>query len=219
MAAVAAVLLATGSAPIVHEVPMLVGRSSDSVRTLCVAGAFRRADGGNPALAQLCSQLPGLVHDCRDDCSSLFTIFSKRAQLDALVKSLDTDGDGDVDKGDKPLSVQLVGYSWGGVAVNDLAHAFVRDPRVAPERRVVDRMTLIDPFRPLSRVEVSEAVRQVHTYRQTGEAEHDCSRGSVLGPYVGLEPRCADGQCIDTVYDDVGHCRIVHRATHRIIAR
>ncbi|MEM6291962.1 MAG: hypothetical protein AAGA54_11880 [Myxococcota bacterium] len=202
--------------------------------TVCLSGAGPKHVGGNPAFARLCEPLPGLVPACSADgvCSPAFQITEKKAALTAALEALDHNDDGRIDDGDPQCVFNIVGYSWGGVNATELAKTFLHDERVASSHRAVDRLVVIDPYRPMARVEVPQGVSRFHSIRQSDPPTNDCSRNSPLGPYRGLLPRCEAAETCedldvsstpDTRYPmsdrrtvegrDVGHCRIVGVAT------
>ncbi len=227
---------ASAAPPAVAPVEPTVRRQPDASCevTVCLSGAGPKHVGGNPAFAQLCEPLPGLVPACDAEgtCSPAFQITEKKAALDAALAALDRNDDGRVGEGDPVCVFNIVGYSWGGVNATELAKAFLHDERIAPTHRAVDRLVLIDPYRPMARVEVPRGVSRFHSIRQSDPPANDCSRNSPLGPYRGLLPRCEAAETCedldvsntpDTRYPtsdgrtvrgrDVGHCRVVRIAT------
>lgn len=183
--------------------------------TLCMAGAFTRTDGANPRLARMCQQAKRLVEDCTPrGCAPSFMFSAIESAHAALFSVLDQNGDGAVDAQDPKLRVCLVGYSWGGVNASLVAQRFVNDPKVAPARRAIAHLILIDPFAPMTKaVSVPKGVAHAVNHRHSKAPPWDCSRNAPLGPYKGLPMRCAAGvKCEDVDHSQtrqVGHCSIV----------
>lgn len=193
--------------------------------TLCMAGAFTRTDGANPRLARICRAAPGLVEDCgAAGCQPLFAFASIPSAQAALFKALDANADGTVDAADPARRVCLVGYSWGGVNAALLARQVLTDPRIAPARRQIAHLVLVDPFAPMTpHVEVPGGVQHAVNHRHTLAPPRDCSRNAPLGPYKGLMMRCPKGaSCVDVDHSKrdptVGHCSIMRTVAPAIRA-
>lgn len=201
--------------------------------TVCFAGAVTRNDSVNPELAQVCGTLPGLVQACNGStCFALFEMFELQAAHAALIAQLDANGDGRYDDQDPACEVRIVGYSWGGVNAVDLARAFIEDSRVAPSRKTVHKLIALDPYQPLASLRVVAGVQHFWEYRHSIAPAADCSRGAILGPYMGLAPSCHTSvqTCLDYDYslapgtvfggypgNQVGHCTTVRAAREALI--
>lgn len=193
--------------------------------TLCMAGAFNRTDGANPRLMRICQQAKRLVEDCTPrGCAPSFMFSAIEPAHAALVAALDANTDGKVDAKDPAQRVCLVGYSWGGVNVNQVAKMFLTNPAVAPARRVIEHLILIDPFAPMTRtISVSSGVKHATNHRHSKSSPNDCSRNAPLGPYRGLPMTCAAGvTCADIDHSKtrvVGHCSIIRAIKDQVLAQ
>lgn len=172
-------------------------------RYLCINGAGvdgpgGRDTGGNPWFEELCSGLgAGLIQACQGStCYATFAFETvSNPSRDALIAELDTNDDGRVTAADKAFDLVLLGYSWGGTNVRDLASWMTTDEHFDADRRVVSRMIAIDPYRPGATMDIPANVGQFVEYRHSVAPSGDCSiimLGSVVvsGPYLGLTPRC-----------------------------
>lgn len=215
--------------------------------TLCINGAGTRTGGGNGDFATVCDAVDGVIEDC--GLSGCYGAFSANYTgeptdaLDALHAALDADQSGIVDSQDPPCAVTLVGYSWGGTNVVQVAENMVTDTRFSVERAVVNRMVLVDPYSPLvgSTNDVPVNVAESWTYRQSISTPDDCSVNVPLGPFNGLPPTCAmSSTCTDYDYSlspnatfmdqsglftgfsergqQVGHCSIVRISAANVLA-
>lgn len=183
-------------------------------RFLCINGAGvdgpgGRESGGNPWFEQLCAKLgSGLVQACSGNtCFSSFAFETTgNPSRDALVTALDTNKDGRVTAADTAVDLVLLGYSWGGTNVRDLAAWMTSEARFDGDRRGVASMLVIDPYRPLATMDVPANVARFVEFRHSVAPENDCSRiqiggVTISGPYLGLVPRCkATSDCTDYDY-------------------
>lgn len=200
------------------------------VRTLCIAGPGEITDGPNLDLGELCRRAPGVLRRCEGDrCRSLWTLSEWQQGLEALIGSLDFDGDGQVGEGDHVCRINLAGWSRGAVIAAEQIPASLRADRRIPERRaVVDHLLAIVPWAPEhAHIEVAANVRKAWFYRHSRIPEHDCSLEFEGGPWLSPPPVCGpDTQCWDYDYSaepllafvgrrgarggaEVGHCNIV----------
>lgn len=206
--------------------------ASACVATICLEGAGIHETGGNPYLGELCEQIPGLIRECVGSlCYPRFGMLASDAAFEALFARLDQNQDGRYDEADPACEVQILGYSWGGVNATQIAERLLSDPRVAPSRRVVHKLIVIDPYIPLAEVRVAEGVVNFWEYRHSIAPTWDCSAGVPLGPYLGLAPLCHHSvRCVDYDYSlapdqhfygrpgaEIGHCNIVKSATPSIL--
>jgi hypothetical protein len=121
-----------------------------------------------------------------------------------------------VNSADKPTLVHLVGFSWGGINVTDIAYWLQHDDRIVPARRGVSAMVLLDPYQPQRwRTTIPSNVFRAWEYRQTETTEGDCSTEVSLGwGFNGLLPRAKSETTFCHYYDldafagEVGHCDI-----------
>lgn len=206
--------------------------------TLCLTGAVDQSSASNFPFQELCAEpsVPGLIQDCESGtCHSTFNNVLVDLETEIypyLFAALDTNGDGAVNDDDEPCAVNLLGYSWGGVNVVELAQVFLSDPSVSASRAVVDKLIVIDPYQPLARVDVPAGVTRFWEYRHSSSPAHDCSNSAPLGPYRGIAPTCVPGaSCVDYDYSlapdqwfsssysggsyagaDVGHCIVAEVA-------
>jgi len=148
-----------------------------------------------------------------------FSWIQSGAALDAVVAALDSNGDGRVTNLDDPHSLTVVGYSWGAM---NAAEAFdlTRDRRFSSDRAVVDKMVLIDPYKPgRAQVMIPDSVVHALIVRQDGVGR-DCTTTAPRGPYVGLPPVCGqDTQCEQRLLHGIGHCRITAALDPAIASR
>ncbi len=174
-----------------------------------VDGAGGRGSGGNPDFETLCARLgPGLIQDCASgNCYSTFAFETTgNPSRDALVRALDSNKDGRVTAADDPARLVLVGYSWGGTNVRDLALWMTSEPRIDDARRRVEFLLALDPYRPGGTMDIPGNVDQFVEYRHSVAPANDCSRITlggipVSGPYLGIVPRCKAGTaCTDYDY-------------------
>lgn len=188
--------------------------------SLCFAGAM----GHSPALRipfqNICANepIPGLMKDCEaEGCQPTFDSFtdSNRSIYRRLFAVLDTNDDMRIDETDEPCEVNFIGFSWGGVTANKLAHRLNEDERVARGYGRVTRMLLVDPYQPWARLEIPENVERVRVWRQSYSPPGDCSKNAPGGPYKGLRPECGEHEdCQDIDISrlpggaSVGHCRV-----------
>ena len=173
------------------------------------------------------------IRDCPAgaSCFSTFETFLKDTEkgiYPSLFNALDTNHDGRVDSKDPACKLNVLGFSWGGVASFQLIQALTHDSRVSIERAVVDRLIVLDPFQPAtSPLVVPPEVKAFWEYRHSTAPSTDCSAHAPLGPYLGITPRCtAAALCVDYDYSlspsvpfmtplsgprfgaEVGHCDV-----------
>lgn len=200
--------------------------------SVCMAGAYTRNSGANPIFDTICDVLPGLVKDCvNGTCYNLFEMFDSDKAYQAVFNALDSNQDGVYDDEDPSCIVSFLGYSWGGVNATEMAQRFVADTNIVESRRILHRLVVIDPYRPLSNVTVPAGVVKFWEYRHSISPSDDCSAGSVLGPYEGIVPECHNSvTCKDYNYSlapnqvfggysgqNIGHCTVVYAAVKPVI--
>jgi hypothetical protein len=183
-------------------------------RYLCINGAGvngpgGRESGGNGWLEQYCATFGAeLIQDCVEGpCFSTFEFeVMTNPSRTTLVGALDTNLDGRVTAADTRFDLVLIGYSWGGTNVRDLAAWMQTDASFDDARRGVSVMVALDAYRPGASMDVPGNVAKFLSLRHSAAPPGDCSfltvGGFVLsGPYLGLVPRCkASSQCIDYDY-------------------
>jgi hypothetical protein len=202
--------------------------------TVCFAGAYRGPDPlattGNPELAAMCEQMPGLI---RAEHYPFFT-FTQRPEgtvLSAVLRALDTNHDGRLNDADEQVELNVVGYSWGGFNAYSFIKAWNESPRVPANRKAVARYFAIDAFRPDAlmvdtvRLHVPANVQSFWSFRHSVAPATDCSVGSAMGPYTGRTPLCQRSTvCTDYDYSlapettGLGHCDIPAAADEAILA-
>jgi pimeloyl-ACP methyl ester carboxylesterase len=198
---------------------------------MCLTGAIKRTDGSNQGFNLLCDgpEVPGVVQSCdANGCYNTFESFlvDVRTIYPSLFKALDKNHDGKYDEGDAACRVHLLGFSWGGVAAVQIAGLFLGDANVAAPLRTVARLVVLDPFQPGTTLTIPAGVAQLYELRHSVAPPSDCSRGSPLGPYLGLVPHCSSSStCADYDYSlapdkpfpsplgsmlggEVGHCDV-----------
>lgn len=199
---------------------------SDAVQTtrrllLCQQGLSDRTMEWDKGLFSLCETVEKAGFELvRDGAYPAFGAMDENGAYRAMFDALDTNNDGWVDGSDTPTELHLVGFSWGGINVTDLANRLRKDSRVATGRRGVAGMVLLDPFQPQRwRAPIPANVARAWEYRQTDTTEDDCSSTVSLGfGFNGLSPKAksASSACsvydLDTFMDGVGHCDVPVRA-------
>ncbi len=145
-----------------------------------------------------------------------FGALDENGAYEALFDALDENDDGVVASKDSPAEVHLVGFSWGGINVTDLARRLGKDARIASGRRGVFGMVLLDAFQPqISRATIPSNVARAWVYRQTDTTSGDCSSTVSLGfGFNGHRAlaKSAKTACreydLDSFLDGIGHCDV-----------
>lgn len=145
-----------------------------------------------------------------------FGALDENGAYDALFDELDENDDGVVNTKDTPALVHLVGFSWGGINVTDIADRLRRDDRIVPARAGVAAMVLLDAFQPqVSRATIPSNVLRAWVYRQTDTTSGDCSTYASLGfGFNGHRPKAKSEMTFCSTYDldqfagEVGHCDV-----------
>jgi pimeloyl-ACP methyl ester carboxylesterase len=184
---------------------------------LCQQGLSDRTIGADRGLFALCESVEEAGFDLVwDGDYPAFGALDENGAYQALFSALDTNNDGAVDNNDKPTLVHLVGFSWGGINVTDIAARLGQDARVHWQRRGVSGMVLFDPYQLLvTRATIPANVLDAWVYRQTETTEGDCSAAASFGyGFNGRRPKatsdltlCSDYD-LDEMYDSVGHCDV-----------
>ncbi len=183
-------------------------------RYLCINGAGvdgpgGRNSGGNSWVEQFCASFGNeLIRDCTGSpCYSTFAFeVMTNPSRTLLVSALDTNKDGRVTSADTRFDLVLLGYSWGGTNVRDMAAWMQTDPQFDADRRNVGTLVVIDPYRPGAGMDVPGNVTRFIELRHSVAPPDDCSRLlvggiTISGPYLGLVPRCkSTSQCTDYDY-------------------
>jgi len=186
---------------------------------LCQQGLSDRVTGWDKGLFELCESVEEEGFELvRDGDHPAFGALDENGAYNALFETLDTNRDGRVDGRDEPTAVHLVGFSWGGVNITDIARRLSADRRTAPGSGGVMAMVLLDAYQPFhGRLDIPRSVYLTWVYRQSETTDDDCSHDVSFGyGYRGLEPRQASdalGFCVDVDLEDVatgvGHCGVV----------
>lgn len=203
--------------------------------TVCLTGAIDQTSGSNDYFSDLCDELlsldAGVVRACSGStCYSSFATFPSThadAVLEPVITALDKNHDGQVNAGDGPTTLNVIGFSWGGVNAGHLSSRLRADGRVTPTA-FTHRLIVLEAYQVgVSGVPVPQGVDGAWSFRRSVVPSTDCSSGAFLGPYVGKPIRCASSQrCFDYDFSlapntffngfygrDVGHCA-VPRAAH-----
>jgi hypothetical protein len=189
---------------------------------LCEQGLSDRVTEWDKGLFDLCEAAEaGGLDLIRDGKYPAFGALDQHGAYDALFDYLDSNDDGLVTGADAPTNVRLVGFSWGGINVTDIAWWLQRDERIIPSRRGVSVMVLLDPYQPhLWHATIPSNVARVWEYAQSNTTEGDCSTTASLGSgFNGLTPRIKGAGSYCAYYDldrfkgSVGHCDVPVTAT------
>lgn len=184
---------------------------------LCQQGLSDRTTEWDKGLFDLCESVEDAGFELVwDGDFPAFGALDEDGAYDALFDMLDTNDDGLVDTLDQDSAIHLVGFSWGGINVTDIANRLRVDGRVLPSRRRVSAMVLLDPFQPqVSRSRIPANVSRAWVYRQTDTTSGDCSMAASLGfGFNGHRPKAmsAKSACkhydLDLFLDGVGHCDV-----------
>ena len=203
-----------------------VGSSSADAKAvtrvlLCQQGMADRTTESDKGLFELCESVEEAGFTLiRDGAFPAFGALDENGAYAALFDALDTNGDRKVDEDDELVAVHLMGFSWGGINVTDIAARLKRDTRILTKRRGVSAMVLLDPFQPLvSRSVVPSNVFYTWVYRQTETTQGDCSIGPSLGfgfnghrPLAKSDSRFCETYDLDSFMEDVGHCDVPRAA-------
>lgn len=196
----------------------VVEADASSARVLlCQQGLSDRTTGWDKGLFDLCETAGanGLTLIWDGDYPA-FGALDEDGAYDALFAELDTNGDGYVTQADTATAIHLVGFSWGGINVTDIAYWLQYDDRIIPARRGVSVMVLLDPYQPQRWTATIPAnVSRVWEYAQSETTAGDCSSDVSLGAgFNGLPPRMKSSRTYCAQYDldafagEVGHCDV-----------
>ena len=210
--------------------------------TMCLTGAPNRG-GSNEPFDVICDNaaVPNVIRSCDSiNCYNTFNTFlvdAKGSIYSKLFAALDTNGDNLVNASDTFCRVNLLGYSWGGIAAVQIAEKLSTDTRVDAQSRRIKRLFVMDPYQPGATVRVPTNVERFIEFRHSQSPSNDCSNGALGGPYEGVQPRCYPNQsCYDFDYSQspsvsfpangggfyvgsqVGHCEVPAVAAVAILA-
>lgn len=181
---------------------------------LCEQGLSDRTTEWDKGLFDLCETAEDEGFELvRDGDFAAFGALDEDGAYDALFAALDTNHNGIVSTKDEPAQVYLVGFSWGGINVTDIAERLRKDDRVTSARRGVAGLVLLDAFQPqISRARIPSNVGRAWVYRQTDTTAGDCSINASLGfGFNGHRALAKSDETICSEYDvdelaAVGHC-------------
>lgn len=181
---------------------------------LCEQGLSDRTMEWDKGLFDLCEAAEDEGFELiRDGDYPAFGALDEGGAYEALFAALDTNHNGIVSSKDQPALVYLVGFSWGGINVTDIAERLRKDDRVTNSRRGVAGLVLLDAFQPqISRARIPSNVLRAWVYRQTDTTEGDCSTYASLGfGFNGHRALAKSEMTICSEYDvdelaAVGHC-------------
>lgn len=186
-------------------------------------------DASNPDIEAACESLPYTkVRTCAEaDCQIGWPFLQRDAAYNGLFAALDSNGDERVDDDDAQVSIALLGHSWGGTNVAEVAGKLADDDRVAVSRKAIKLAVVWDPYRPGFDLRPRANVERFVVLRQSLTPPGDCSEN--VGSFKGLAPRCPAAQgCEDYNYsaspndqfpaypqgsmrgNQVGHCDVVN---------
>jgi hypothetical protein len=189
-------------------------------RTLCIAGPGELDSEANLDLAELCRRAPGIVLGCEaGHCASVWSIDRWQEGLDALVGSLDRNGDAKVDGKDPACPVNLAGWSTGAAIVADALPKALAE-RVDPKHARIHNLLAIAPYasgvQP-QQLDIAATVDKAFIYRHSVAPQTDCSRAFEGGPWLSAAPVCGENTtCYDYDYSkDEGHLAYLSRRGSR----
>lgn len=178
--------------------------SPDCHVSACLTGAIDQYSGSNARFQSVCEHeaIPGLLEDCDGAvCTRTFDSFTlgpADGLYRQLFEALDTNADGFVDGGDEACQVNLIGFSWGAMTAVEITRRLELDARITEQRARVDRLLLLDPYRPGGTLRIPKNAVRTRIWRQSASPEGDCSRVAPGGPYRGIVPECpAEADCVD----------------------
>ncbi|NUO48265.1 MAG: hypothetical protein HOV80_05340 [Polyangiaceae bacterium] len=189
---------------------------------LCQQGLSDRTMEWDKGLFDLCEAAEAEGFDLIwDGDYPAFGALDENGAYKALFNKLDENDDGVVNGADSPALVHLVGFSWGGINVTDLAKRLSKDSRIATGRRGVAGMVLLDAFQPQAwHATIPANVVDAWVYRQTDTTSGDCSSTVSLGfgfngksPVAKSEMTSCTDYDLDAFLDGVGHCDVPKTAT------
>jgi pimeloyl-ACP methyl ester carboxylesterase len=199
------------------------GALGDTRRVLlCQQGLSDRTMEWDKGLFDLCEAAEASGFDLIwDGDYPAFGALDENGAYKALFDALDENNDGFVDGADSPALVHLVGFSWGGINVTDLAKRLGKDSRIATGRRGVSGMVLLDAYQPQAwHATIPANVASAWVYRQTDTTSGDCSSTVSLGfgfngksPVAKSEQTSCTDYDLDAFLDGVGHCDVPKTAT------
>ena len=207
-----------GDEPLADEV---VGDESNGVAArrvlLCQQGLSDRTMEWDKGLFEICEAAEAAGMELvRDGEFPAFGALDQGGAYAALFDTLDVNNDGFVTKQDGSTLVYLVGFSWGGINVTDIADWMRRDGNISTARKGIAGLVLLDPFQPqVSRARIPSNVNRAWVYRQTDTTSGDCSTYASLGfGFNGHRPRAMSEMTFCSMYDldtfagAVGHCDV-----------
>ncbi|MDP1827093.1 MAG: hypothetical protein Q8L48_27715 [Archangium sp.] len=198
--------------------------------TICLTGACPDLGANcssNQYFTDICDELA--LGDAGVVRSSSGTTFATAVDTDAasvagpLFLALDRNGDNQVNQLDGPIVLNILGFSWGGKNVEDLANRVTTDSRI-DQTVLYSRVVVLDAFQPFNNGAVTMPVGldEAWSFRHSVAPSGDCSNAAPLGPYLGLRLACAAGQsCRDHDFSlapttffnglsgsSIGHCDV-----------
>lgn len=202
---------------------------------VCLTGAVDQTSGSNQGFSQLCDGLsPGTEIVRASSGGSSYSSWATfpstgagQAVTNATFAALDRNADQQVNAADGPITLTIVGFSWGGVNAGDLATQLGNRASIN-HTHLRMRLIILDAYQPTSSgVSVAAAVDEAWSFRHRTTPSGDCSAGAPLGPYRGVRLRCAAGRpCSDYDFSaaptqifngypgsSVGHCEVPTAAT------
>ena len=166
-------------------------------RSLCVGGPAELWAHPHFDLNEVCRRTRGSVQRCEEGlCTSVWPEQEWRDGLDALVASLDADGDGKLSASETDCQVSLGGWSFGAsIAAGELAAAYLER---APTGRL-DNLLLVAPelHEPAAELAIDPHFARAYTYRSTRASTSECvdakgKRRKSPAPRCGPDTTCFD---------------------------
>jgi hypothetical protein len=180
---------------------------------LCLTGAVDESSASNAGFTALCNSLSmsaSLVRACSGaTCQSTWVTFPNTtvgtAVVNAAFDALDVNRDRLVTSADGPVTLTILGFSWGGVNGEDLAAQLSNDGRITHAALTL-RLVVLDAYQPfVGGVTAAPNVDEAWSFRHTRTPPGDCSLTAPLGPYKGVRLRCAAGRrCFDYDFSAAG---------------
>lgn len=173
-------------------------------RSLCIGGPAELWAHPHFDLNEVCRRTRGSVQRCEQGlCTSVWPEQEWRDGLDALVASLDTDGDGKLNKAEADCQVSFGGWSFGAsIAAGELAAAYLER---APEGGL-DNLLLVAPelHEAAPKLTIDPHFARAFTYRSTRASKGECVDAEGKARKSPAPSCSAETTCLDYDYAALG---------------